>query len=70
MAEAERGEIGKVQRPAPEAVAVAEAERAGLGDMAERVGALVAVGRGVLGAAAADRIEDDEDGAGHGRLTG
>ena len=36
--------------------------------MAERVGALVAVGRGVLGAAAADRIEHDEDRAGHGEL--
>ena len=34
--------------------------------MAERIGALVAVGRGVLGAAAADGIEHDEDRAGHG----
>ena len=39
---------------------------AGFGDMAERVGALVAVSLGVLRAAAADRIEDDENRAGHG----
>ena len=61
MPEAERVETGQVERPAPQADAVAAAQRAGLGDMAERIGALVAVGLGVLGAAAADRIENDED---------
>ena len=35
--------------------------------MAERFGSLIAVSLGVLCAAAADRIEDDEDGAGHPR---
>ena len=54
-----------MQRPAPQAVAIAEAQRARFDDVAERVGPFVAVGRRVLGAAAADRIEDDEDGAGH-----
>ena len=49
----------------PQAVAIAAAERAGFRDVAERVGALVAVSGGVLRAAAADRIENDEDGAGH-----
>ena len=65
VAEAERVETRKAERPAPQAVAIASAERAGLGDMAERVGAFVAVSRGVVRAAAADRIEHDDDGAGH-----
>ena len=47
---------GSVKRPAPQTCAVAASERAGLGDVAERVGALVAIGGGVFRAAAADRI--------------
>ena len=65
MGEPEGGEAGDVERAAPQAIAIAEAQRAGLDDVAERVGALVAVGRRVLGAAAADRIEDEENGARH-----
>src|SRR5208282_2917677 len=69
VAEAERVEAWKAERPAPQPVPIAEAKRAGLGDMAERVGALVAVSPGVFRAAAADRVEHDDDGAGHKRLT-
>ncbi len=65
MAEAERVEARQIERPAPQAVAVAAAERAGLGDVAERIRTLVAVGLCVFRAAAADRIENDEDRAGH-----
>ena len=61
MPEAERLEAGQAAGAAPQAEAVAEAQRTGLGDVAERIGALVAIGSGVLGAAAADRIENDED---------
>ena len=61
MAKTERFEPRQPQRPAPQAFAVAFALRASLGDMAERVRALVAVSRRILRPAAADRIEDDED---------
>ena len=37
--------------------------------MAERIRALVAIGFRVLGAAATDRIENDENGAGHAPLS-
>ena len=70
MAEPEGGEAGDMQRPAPEAVAVAQAQRASLDDMAERIGALIAIGRSIRRAAAADRIEDDDHRAAHWRLTG
>ena len=56
---------GRLERPAPQPVAVAEAQGAGLRDVAERVGALVAVCSRVFRAAAADRVEHDEDGASH-----
>ena len=58
MPEAERLEAGQAQGAAPQAEAVAEPQRTGLGDMAERIRALVAIGSGVLGAAAADRIRE------------
>ena len=47
---------GSLKRAAPQAVAVAAPLRAGFRDMAERVGARVAVSLGILRAAAADRI--------------
>ena len=70
MAKAERVEMRQIERPAPQALAVAAAKRAGLGDVAERVGPFVAVNLGVPRTAAADRIENDEDRARHGALTG
>ena len=66
LAEPERFEARQPQGAAPQAVAVALAAGAGFRDMAERVGALIAVSLGVRCAAAADRIEDDENRAGHG----
>ena len=68
MAESERVESGDLQRTAPQALAVSATQRAGLGDVAKRVGALVAVSRGVFRAAASDGIEHDQDGASHGFL--
>ena len=62
-AEPERGEVRDVQRAG--AAVVGAAFGAGDGDMAEGVGALVAEGGGVGGAAAADRVEDEEEGARH-----
>ena len=41
---------------------------AGLGDMAERIGAGIAIGGGILGAADADRIEHDDQRARHGAV--
>ena len=41
------------------------ARGAGLGDMADRVGAGVAIGGGILGAADADGVEHDDQRAGH-----
>src|SRR6185437_1558659 len=69
-AKPERLEARQLQGPAPQAVAIAASLGASVGDVAQRIGALVAVGRRILGAAAADRIEDDEDGAGHWRFSG
>ncbi len=64
-AEAEGLEARQTQRPAPQAVPVALPEGAGLRNVAQRVRALVAVSLGVLSAAAAGGIKDDENGAGH-----
>ena len=44
MAESERVEMRQVQGPTPQPLAIPEAQGAGLGDMAERIGALVAIG--------------------------
>ena len=48
-----------------EAGEVRDREAGGLRDVAEGVGALVAEGGGVRGAAAADGVEDEEEGARH-----
>jgi hypothetical protein len=64
-AEAERVEIGNVQQALAQAIAVGRAARAGLRDMAERIGAFVAEIGGVGRAAAAQRIQNEQDGAGH-----
>ena len=53
--------MGQPERAGAQDGAVAPALGAGRREMAERVGARVAVGAGVGGAAAADRIEDDDD---------
>ena len=55
----------QAQRAEAQPVAVALAMRAGFGDMAEGVGARVAVGTRILSPADADRIEDDDQRAGH-----
>ena len=68
VAKAERLEARQPQGAAAQALAVAFACRAGLGDMAERIRSLIAVSLGVLRAAAAGGVEDDEDRAGHGPL--
>ena len=59
-------EVRQTQRPGAQAGAVALPERAGLRDMAERIGARVAIISGVFGAAAADGIQHDDHAAGHG----
>src|SRR5579883_765396 len=59
-AEAEPIEMRQGKRPAAQPLAVAFASGAGFGDMAERVGAVVAIRRRVLRAAAADGIKYDE----------
>ena len=69
-AEAESVKVGNVERSRAKAGAVATARGACFGNMAEGVGADVAERRGVFGAANADRIEDDDDGAGHGANLG
>ena len=55
--------FGTCERPG--AARLGPALGAGLGDVAEGVGALVAEGGGVGRAAAADRVHDEEEGAGH-----
>ena len=56
-----------MQRTLAQSGAVALAAGAGLGDMADRVGAGIAIGGGILGAADADGIEHDDQSAGHQR---
>ena len=70
LAKAQRLEARQPQRSAPQALAVAQPFGASYGDMAKRVRALVAVCLRVLSAAAPDRVEDDQNRAGHGRVTG
>ena len=65
MGEPEPHEIRQGQRAAAQPGAVAPTLRTGQGDMAERIGAGIAVEMRVLGAAAADRIEHDQDRPGH-----
>ncbi len=65
MGEAEPHEIRQLQRPAAQALAVAATFGAGFRGMAERVGAVIAIGSGILGATAADRIQHDEQRACH-----
>ena len=55
MAEAERVEARKAERAAPQAVLIAPADRAGLGDVGVRLGAFIAIGFCVSRAAAADQ---------------
>src|SRR5579883_660304 len=64
-AEAEAIEIGQSERAAPQALAVAAPYSASRRDVAERVGALVAVRSRILRAAATDGIEHDEKRAAH-----
>ena len=58
-----RGEVRQAERPG--AAGLGAAFGAGERDVAEGVGALVAEGGGVGRAAAADRVEDEEEGARH-----
>ena len=64
-AEAERDEVRQMQRTLAQSGAVALPPGAGLGDVADRVGAGVAIGGGILGAADADGVEHDDQRAGH-----
>ena len=57
--------MGQRQRTFPQSVPVAAAFRAGLCDMAEGVGAGVAIIPRVLSTADADRIEHDDESTGH-----
>ena len=58
-------QVGQLQRPGAQAVAVAAPRRAGRGDVAERVGAGVAEGAGVLGTADSDGIHHQQESAFH-----
>ena len=64
MAKAQPPEARQAQGAAPQALAIAFALGASFGDVAQRIRALVAIGFRIVRAAAADRIEDDEDGPG------
>lgn len=66
-AKAQAAEMGEAQRAAPQAFAVPRARGAGRREMAERIGARVAEAGRVPGAAAAKRVKNEEDRAGHGR---
>ena len=57
--------MGHGERPRTQARKIAAARRASLRKVAERIGARIAVVLGVLGAAAADRIEHDDEAASH-----
>jgi hypothetical protein len=57
--------VRQAERPLAQAGAVSLAARAGFGDVPNRVGARIAIGGRILGAADADRIEDDEKRARH-----
>jgi len=64
-AKAQLVEIGQFERPRAQAGAVGAPPSAGLRDMAERIGALIAIGGRIRRAAAADGIEHDQDRATH-----
>ena len=64
-AEAQRVEMGRLERSCAQTLAVGGAARAGFRDMADRVGAFIAEVRGVGRAATAERIENQQDGARH-----
>ena len=57
--------LGSVERALPQAVAVAASCRAGRGDMAERVGALVAESGRVGRAADAEGVQNEDECARH-----
>ena len=65
VGEAEAGEVWDDQRSGPQPRAVSATLGAGGGDVAERVGALVAEVRRIARAADAHRVHDDEKGPGH-----
>ena len=65
MGEAEADEVRQLEPPAAQAFAIAAAIGAGLGDMAERVGAGIAIGRRIGRAAATDRVQHDQERARH-----
>jgi hypothetical protein len=69
VAKPKRLEASQLQRPAPQAFPIAAPISAGFSDMAERVGAFVAIGASVGGAAATHGIKNDENCAGHAPLT-
>ena len=58
-----RSRNGSASGPAPQPLPVALSPRAGLRDVAERIGAGIAVGAGIPRSAAADGVHHDEDGA-------
>jgi hypothetical protein len=66
-AKSEFSEIRQPKRSIAQTVAVPLPARAGLGDVPDRVGARVAIGARILGTADADRVEHDEERAGHQR---
>ena len=68
MAKPQRLEARQFERSASQSVAIAASLSAGFGDVAERIRALVAISVRVLGAAATDKIKNDEDRAGHAPL--
>ena len=65
MAEPERHHVRHIERAVAQALAVAVACGAGRGDMAERVGALIAEIGGVRRAADAEGIQNEEECARH-----
>ena len=58
--------FGSAKRTGTQAFAIGGTRRAELGDMAERIGALVAVGRRIRTAADTEGIKNEEKGARHG----
>ena len=60
MQEAKHRHVGKLEQPLAQAGAVARARRAEFGDMAECVGAEIAIVGGVRRAADAKGIQDEE----------
>ena len=58
--------LGTLQRPCAQAGAIGFAGGGVFGDVADGVGAGIAISGGVRGAANADAVENAQDGAGHG----